>query len=404
MRKPAFVCKEKPTCVCKEPVGACKEIPHIYVRNPAYACKETIHIASQNADVIILLLAMLVPLRYTTCVLRTSISSAGKWKRTTNFVLENGNEGVLSLFWSSSSAEGKEDMMQYEHENLVKRLARLTSASVSGDYNPHTRFEWPESLSDDQLWMSRELLSVYDTTLIEQLSEQQLRQLSKWESINFYSLNIHGIRELLVEVSKRLHAPGYEVLAEFFHRFLGEEHDHMWFFAQFCLRYGRKVYPDKSIKFPVSEEFSDPDTESFLIFSRILIFEELVDHFNICMGKDAALHPLIRQINAVHHEDESRHIAGGREIVKSLYAKLASILSREKLDALGTYLKNYMTASVESLYNPSVYRDAGLPDPFKCRNEIVKLPARRERHRKFTHRTVSFLNKIDGIVEQGFVP
>jgi hypothetical protein len=252
--------------------------------------------------------------------------------------------------------------------------------------------------------MSRELLSIYDTMLMEQLSETQLRQLSKWESINFYSINVHGIRELLVEVSKRLHAPDYELFAEFFHRFLGEENDHMWFFAQFCLRYGGKLYPDKTLKFPVSPELSEPNIETFLIFSRILIFEEIVDHFNMCMGKDTALHPLIQQINSVHHEDESRHIAGGREIVKALYGKLISTRSAEKRGALGKYLKSYMKTSVESLYNPAAYRDAGLPDPFKCRNEVIKLPERKEHHRRFTQRTVKFLNRLDGLVEEDFVP
>jgi hypothetical protein len=54
-------------------------------------------------------------------------------------------------------------MSQYESERLLSKLEKLTSASVSGDYNPYTRFNWPLSLEDDQWWMSPQLLSVYDT-------------------------------------------------------------------------------------------------------------------------------------------------------------------------------------------------------------------------------------------------
>lgn len=294
--------------------------------------------------------------------------------------------------------------MLLESEKLVTKLERLTAASVAGDYNPHARFEWPSSLPEGQWWMSRELLSVHGTPLADELGEAQLQRLSKWESINFYSINVHGIRELLVEVSSRLHLPGYEMLAEFFHRFLGEENDHMWFFAQFCNRYGGKLYPDKSVKFPVAAELQAPEVETFLIFARILIFEEIVDHFNICMGRDVTLHPLIRQLNAVHHEDESRHIAGGREIVRFLYAKLAATRSPEHMVSLAAYLKNYIKASIESLYNSAVYRDAGLPDPFKLRNQVVGLPQRKEHHRRFVQRTVSFLSRLDGLVEEDFVP
>ena len=41
--------------------------------------------------------------------------------------------------------------------------------------------------------------------------------------------------ELLIEVMRRLHTPGYEIPTPYFHHFIGEENEHMWFFAEFCL-------------------------------------------------------------------------------------------------------------------------------------------------------------------------
>jgi hypothetical protein len=288
-------------------------------------------------------------------------------------------------------------------DTLIAKLARLTSASIQGDYNPHTRFEWPASLPDAAWWMSPQLLSVYDTPLMRELEEPQLQRLSKWESLNFYSLNIHGIRELMIEVARRLHTPGYELFAEFFHRFLGEENDHMWFFAEFCLRYG-KIYPDKSVKLERADDGHSAEAENFLIFSRILMFEEIVDYFNTRMGKDESLPPLIRHINAVHHEDESRHIAGGRQIVATLFDRLAAKVSLAQLAQIGAYLKTYLTASVESLYNPGAYRDAGVPDAYRHRRELPQLPARKPHHQAFTQRTVKFFSQLDGIIEKEFTP
>jgi hypothetical protein len=290
-----------------------------------------------------------------------------------------------------------------ETASLAARLERLTQQSVAGDYNAFTRFEWIDKMPEGQWWMSKELLSVYDTPMMETLSETQLKALSKWESINFYSLNIHGIRELLVEIARRLHAPGYEVPAEFFHRFLGEENDHMWFFAQFCRKYG-KIYPDKSIKFPPNTLLDTPDIDTFFIFCRILIFEEIVDQFNMRMGRDESLHPLIQKINAVHHEDESRHIAGGREIIKQHWAKVKPTLSAEQLTAIDNYLKNYLTKSVESLYNAAAYQDAGIPEPFKRRNELFKMPARKKHHRMYVKRSTLFLHQIGALSDKEFTP
>lgn len=172
----------------------------------------------------------------------------------------------------------------------------------------------------------------------------------------------------------------------------------MWFFATFCLKYGKKIYADKKLKLHVDIE--DPDVESFLVFSRVLIFEELVDYFNIRMGKDEMLHPIIRQVNAIHHQDESRHIAFGREIVRQLYERLQPKQTPERLQELDQYLQRYIAASVSSLYSPTVYQDAGVPEPYKARTELLANPARREENRKIMKRTVDyFVNS--GILSTG---
>ena len=179
--------------------------------------------------------------------------------------------------------------------DVVETLDNLVADATDHHYSPYTRFDWVDELAEEQWWMTPDLLTVAGTRHARELDEKQLMRLSKWESINFFSLNIHGIRELLIEVTRRIHTRGFELPSEFFHRFLGEENGHMWFFAQFCLRYGGKIYPDKSL--PVATPEEDAAVANFLFFARILIFEELVDHFNIRMGRDTTLHPLIREVN-----------------------------------------------------------------------------------------------------------
>ena len=73
-----------------------------------------------------------------------------------------------------------------------ERLSRLATQSVRGYYNAYTAFEWPRDLPDGQYWLNPELLTVYDTPWFTNLEPRALHLLSKWESINFYSLNVHG--------------------------------------------------------------------------------------------------------------------------------------------------------------------------------------------------------------------
>src|SRR5436305_2733916 len=239
-------------------------------------------------------------------------------------------------------------------------LSRITEMSVETYYNPYKMFEWPEALPDEQWWMTPDLLTVAGTRFAAELPEERLQALSKWESIHFYSLNVHGIRELLLEVVKRVQAPGYDEESEFFHHFIGEENEHMCFFATFCWKYGRKIYPNRKLAFSIDEVA--PDVESFLVFSRILIFEEIVDFFNLRMGRDEALHPIIRQVNSIHHQDESRHIAFGREIVKKLFHHVAATQPADQVAEAQDYLKRYLVASIQSLYSPAVYRDVGIAE------------------------------------------
>ncbi|MFD7061705.1 diiron oxygenase [Streptomyces sp. NPDC059906] len=274
-------------------------------------------------------------------------------------------------------------------------LDRLSAKSIDDYYNPYRIFEWPDQLPEDMWWMSPELTTAHDTELADSLSTEQLQTLSRYESINFYSLNVHGIRELLVEVVNRIHTKGFEAPSEFFHHFIGEENEHMWFFAEFCLRYGNgKIYRQPA---GGSGAVPSPKVESLLVFARIMIFEELVDHYNSTMAADERLHETIRGINRIHHQDESRHIAFGRELVQLLFEDVRRTATEAELDGVSHYLKRYMTHSFESMYHPQVYRDAGIDNPHEVRRTLLASPARHRAEERTFRKTAKFLQKT-GII------
>jgi len=279
-------------------------------------------------------------------------------------------------------------------------LQRLCEMATENYYNPYRTFSWSETLPDDTLWMTADLLSVCGTSAASQIEPSTLQRLSKWESINFYSLNVHGIRELLIEVVKRVQMPGFEDFSEFFHHFIGEENEHMWFFAEFCNRYGGKIYPSVGLKTATSGDMS---IEHFLVFARILLFEEIVDFYNQRMAGDNTLHEMIRQVNRIHHQDESRHIAFGRRVVSLLYHKIGDEMRAAKKRELEAYLKSYITFSLRSLYSPSVYSDAGIPNPHQFRNEILNSASRRKYEWDAVKKIVSFFVN-SGIFQDPVLP
>ncbi len=269
-------------------------------------------------------------------------------------------------------------------------LDRLNSMSIDDYYNPYRVFEWPDELPADMWWMTPSLTTTYDTDIAAELTTEQLHALSRHESINFYSLNVHGIRELLIEVVQRIHTAEFAMPSEFFHHFIGEENEHMWFFAEFCLRYGSKIYKQPR---GGAETIPPNNAESLLVFARILIFEELVDHFNSKMSLDENLHETIRRINRIHHQDESRHIAFGRELVRVLFEKFREQATGEQLNQVSDYLTRYMEFSFESLFNPQVYRDAGIEKPLEVRRRLLGGPRRPKFEQQVFRKTLSFLTK-----------
>jgi len=275
-------------------------------------------------------------------------------------------------------------------------LGRLSEKARVDYYNPYTKFDWPETIPADAWWMSPELLSMYGTEFMDELAPTRLHALSRWESINFYSLNVHGIRELLIEVTRRIHSPGFEIPSDFFHHFIGEENEHMWFFATFCRKYGSKVYPEKTFKFSAAQE---PALENFLVFARILIFEQIVDYYNVYMATDGRLHPIIQHINRLHHQDESRHIAFGARLVQLLWNQLLDAgLDAERRRSTSDYLNRYITASIESFYNPSVYKDSAISGGFALRQRLLRHPARQQTHARVLRKTTDFFARI-GVFE-----
>jgi len=102
------------------------------------------------------------------------------------------------------------------------------------------------------------------------------------------------------------------------------------------------------------------------------------------------MHPIIRQVNAIHHQDESRHIAFGREIVKKLFQHAAGTQPADQVRRAQDYIKRYLVASIQSLYSPSVYRDAGIADPYELRTALLQDPGRRAADERTLRRTLDF--------------
>ncbi|MGK7943632.1 MAG: diiron oxygenase [Microcystaceae cyanobacterium] len=247
---------------------------------------------------------------------------------------------------------------------IKRTLNKLIEQTNKDTYDPFKELIWPESIEKGKLLMSANLMSVHGTRFENELTQEQLVELSKWEFINFCSLNVTGIRELLIEMTGRLHTPGFEFLSEYLHHLIAEENEHMWYFSKFCLQYGGKIYPDRALALA---NLPEVDIANFMLFSRILIFEEIVDFYNRKMAKDNNLPSFIQDINRLHHLDEGRHITYGRQYIELVYQQLTKRYPSERLHDIAMAIKGFMQLSAQKLYRREIYADAGLEHPNQIR-------------------------------------
>jgi hypothetical protein len=279
-------------------------------------------------------------------------------------------------------------------DRLQKALARLCDLSVEKASSPWTR-PWPESLPADVWCMTPELVSLYATETFEQLSLTQQKRLSFFEAVNFFSLNIHGERQLMQGLSQRLYDDSLGYAARYLHHFIDEENKHMFYFARFCRTYANKIYPER--KFALSSE-AEASVELFVFFAQVLLFEELVDLYNQRMAGDERLHPLVREINANHHADETRHLAFGRLLLAELLVQNLRDWSPETLAAVRQRLHAFLQMTWREYYNPSVYADAGIPDAYALLGPTWGGAAAKRHREELTHKATRFLAE-QGIFE-----
>lgn len=270
-------------------------------------------------------------------------------------------------------------------------LAKLSAISEEQFIDPR-HFEWPAELDPDAWYFTPELISLYDSPAWASLSEPQRKRLSLAEAVNFFSLNIHGEKQLISEISRRLYAGDDSELSRYLLHFVDEEARHMMYFSGFCQRYAEKIYPDRTLH---GEDSGDEEIDMFLLFARINVFEEIVDYYNRTMAKDERLAPVVREINRIHHMEELRHLNFGRNFLRHCLDRHIDDWDDTRRQALRDHLSGYLTFVWKQYYNPGAYQDAGIEDAFDVWHAAADAPAAAEHRNRVNRKRLSYLRKLE---------
>jgi len=269
---------------------------------------------------------------------------------------------------------------------------RLTKASRKFFWNVYDYIEWPESIDGATWYMAPELISIYGTEKWESLDQRARTQLSLSELGNFFSLTLQGERPLVQGLVHRLYLKSTDPeVTEYLHHFVDEENKHMVMFGEFCNRYIGKVYAEKKLAF--GREYAKGE-EEVAFFCKVLVVEELGDYYNVAMQEDERIQPLAARINWIHHRDEARHMAFGRRFLQSLAERWLAEWSPETTQGFQAWLAQYLRSSWSDFYNPMMYKDAGLDDPYGIRTLALDHPLCREHRTRVSRKLIDYFISV----------
>lgn len=280
--------------------------------------------------------------------------------------------------------------------DVAKRLSFISLSPDKGLHQPFTRVAYQAELDTNRPQFPEELLSLYHHPIYASLSVEQKWKLGLLETINFFSINIHGERKLVQGLEERLYVPsrfgGSWDIGNYLQHFIHEENAHTHMLAGYCYRYGDGVMKDYAIQ--VEEPRLSDVSAELLFFGRVFVFETFLDYLNTNAMRDERLDVTVRQIHRFHHDEEARHMAFDRGVIEFCAERAEAMALRDEMELISKLLDDYGRVAVKSLYSPVVYKKIGIKNPTEVAQEAQSIPQRIEIEDAWRSNTRAFLVKM----------
>lgn len=282
-------------------------------------------------------------------------------------------------------------------EPLAHTAALLSRASFEkGISKSLLRVATPPALDQTRLQFPERLVSLYHHPVYRELDDEQKWRLGLLETVNFFSINIHGERSLVRDLVLRVHrmsALGNSpVIHEYLQHFVHEENAHTFMLAGYCWRYASGVLKDPGLS--VGDAASSPAGEELLTFGRTWMLESFLDFLNREAMRDDALDDVPRQIHRVHHIDEARHMTFDKAVIRACVERLRAEGRDDELAAIAAQIAAYGRHAVRRLCNANIYKQLGLAQPMALSWEVEQITQRQEIESQWLASGKAFLTSV----------
>lgn len=255
---------------------------------------------------------------------------------------------------------------------------RLIGGTVRRNYDPLVDIDWDADLDPDKWFVPAEAVSLYDTPMWDDMSDDQRRELSRQELANMLSravwfentLNQGLLQTMLFQDPTATHV--HYALTE-----LGDETRHMVMFGRAVTAIGAQPYRLNRLQALGVQAFPFAYRGLFL-WVAALCGEEWLDQAQRKYIHDENIQPLVRRIMQIHVTEEARHIHFARDGVRRRI-KRAPWWERE----FARHANGGAALVLDAMtLNPEAYRRCGL-DAGKAERQARSSPHNLRRRNEF---------------------
>ncbi|MGP4004560.1 AurF N-oxygenase family protein [Streptomyces sp. 8N706] len=266
---------------------------------------------------------------------------------------------------------------------------RLLDSSAHHSFDPDAELDWDAPFEDDKWFWPPELVSLYDTPLWRQMSEEQRKELARHEAASLASLGIWFEIILMQLLVRHIYdKPVTSAHVRYALTEIADECRHSTMFARLIQKAGSPAYPVTRLHHQLARVLKTVSTTPGS-FACTLLGEEILDYMQRLTFPDERVQPLIRGVTRIHVVEEARHVRYAREELRR------QMVSCPRWEAELTRISAGEAARVFSLafVNPRVYTDVGL-DRRAAVAQVKASVHRREVMQTGARRLTDFLDEV----------
>ncbi|SFD59530.1 AurF N-oxygenase family protein [Streptomyces aidingensis] len=266
---------------------------------------------------------------------------------------------------------------------------RLLASSAKHSFDPDRELDWDAPFEDGKWFWPPELLSLYDTPLWYEMSEEQRIDLSRHEAAALASLGIWFELILIQLLVRHIYDKPYTsshvryALTE-----IADECRHSMMFARAIGKAGVEVYPVSRTHQNLARFFKTFSTTPGS-FCATLLGEEVLDWMQRLTFPDERVQPLLRGVTRIHVVEEARHVRYAREELR----RQMLTAPRWERELTRLYSGEFARVFSVAFVNPRVYSDIGL-DRREAVRQVRASEHRREVMQTGARRLTEFLDEI----------